>query len=128
MMKNIFRTSILIGFLLTTTAYAQEGESPVAKPVQGDMRKFVFLFGRANYFRVLVKQSRCDLVNQKLFASANERFESARLLLAAKYEEKFFSLDMPAGGPIPDQECNSITLQSFSMKVREIEELLEATK
>jgi len=89
-----------------------------------DVMKFVFLFGRANYFRVLVKQRRCDLVNEQLFATVNQRFESVRSQLATKYGENTFPFDKPAGGPIYDQECDPITLKSFDMKVSEIEQLL----
>lgn len=89
-----------------------------------DAAKFVFLFGRANYFRVLVKQRRCDLLNEQLFAAVNRRFESVRSQLAAKYGDNIFPFDKSAGGPISDGACDAITLESFDMKVREMEQLL----
>lgn len=91
---------------------------------QTDVMKFVFLYGRANYFRVLAKQRRCDLVDEQLFTTTNQRFESVRSQLAAKYGENIFPFDKAAGGPVSDRGCDPITLESFNMKVREIELLL----
>lgn len=86
--------------------------------------KFVFLFGKTNYFRMLVKQQRCDLLNEQLFVTTNRRFESVRSQLAAKYGDNVFSFDKPAGEPISEGACNPITLESFDKNVRELERLL----
>lgn len=86
----------------------------------------VFLFGRANYFRAIVKVRKCDSFDAGAFAAINQRFENARVQLAGRYGENLFPFDKPVGGPVRDGECDRVTLDSFSNHVAEIEQLLNA--
>jgi hypothetical protein len=85
----------------------------------------IFLYGRANFFRALTKQLKCDLMDGPLFKTTNERFESARVRLASRYGEKLFSMDKPVGGPLRQGTCDQQTLLSYGNHVVEIERLLD---
>lgn len=124
-MKIFSLSLILVSTLLTSTANAQNVESPAAKALSQDEGKFVFLYGRANYFNGLMKQRRCDLLNEQLYTSVTQRFENVRLKLAAKFGEKFFPPNVQTGSPTLDRACDLVTMNSFDTKVKEIEGLLD---
>jgi hypothetical protein len=84
----------------------------------------IFLYGRANYFRALTRQLKCDLMDGPLFKATNERFESARVRLASRYGEKFFPVDKPVDG-LRQGTCDRQTLLSYGNHVAEIEKLLD---
>jgi len=85
----------------------------------------IFLYGRANFFRALTGQLKCDLMDGPLFKATNERFESARVRLASRYGEKLFPVDKPVGGPLRQGTCDQQTLLSYGNHVAEIENLLD---
>ncbi|WP_211444686.1 tetratricopeptide repeat protein [Collimonas humicola] len=85
----------------------------------------VFLFGRANYFRAIVKVRKCDFFDAGAFAAINQRFENARLQLAARYGVTLFPADKPSG-QVREGECDRVTLDSYSNHVAEIEQFLKS--
>lgn len=85
----------------------------------------IFLYGRANFFRALTKQLKCDLMDGPLFKATNERFESARVRLASRYGEKLFPANKPVDGPLRQGACDQQTLLSYGNHVAEIENLLD---
>ena len=88
----------------------------------------IFLFGRANYFRVVVQQRRCNLLDGDAVNSINQRFENARQQLAARYGDRTFPADMPVNGPVREADCDRVTLNSCSNHVAEIEQYVASMK
>jgi hypothetical protein len=88
----------------------------------------IFLFGRANYFRVVVQQRRCNLLDADTVNAINQRFENARQQLAARYGDRTFPADMPVNGPVREAECDRMTLNSYSNHVAEIEQYVASMK
>jgi hypothetical protein len=90
-------------------------------PKPGDA---IFLYGRARYFHAIVQKRQCEVFDKAAFDAANARFEKVRLQLAARYGEWFFAANAPMDTPIRDGACDTITSQSYSNQIGEIEQLL----
>jgi len=90
-------------------------------PKPGDA---IFLYGRARYFHAIVQKRQCEAFDKAAFDAANARFEKVRLQLAARYGERFFAANAPMDAPIRDGACDTITLQSYSNHIGEIEQIL----
>jgi hypothetical protein len=110
---------VLSGFTVTTTALAQSGRSLSSPEIAA-----LALFGRANYFRVVTAQRRCDLVDADYFKAVNQRFENARQQLATKFGDNEFPVDKPVDAPITVVPCERATLNSYGNHVSEIEQLI----
>jgi hypothetical protein len=106
-------------------AAAQNSGSSSPKAPNQTAPTAVFLFGRANYFRAIVKVRKCDIFDAGAFAAINLRFENTRLQLAARYGEALFPADKPSG-QVREGECDRVTLDSFSNHVAEIEQFLKS--
>jgi hypothetical protein len=87
-----------------------------------------FLFGRANYFRVLVKQRRCNLFDADRYNAANARFEAARARLAQRFSAISFAEDLPAGTRVRDGACTAAALMSYETHIAEVESFLGSGK
>lgn len=143
--QTIFIPRVIALFLLVATGYVigVSDAQTTQKGVEEDSRsatpnqvaqpsalsslptEAIFLYGRANFFRVLTKQLKCDQMDGALFKATNERFESARVRLASRYGEKFFPADKPVDGPLRQGACDKQTLLSYGNHVAEIEKLLD---
>jgi hypothetical protein len=117
--------------LTASIAQAQPAASPPPLISHGAINQVlaneIFLFGRANYFRILAKQRDCGSVDKALFESTNKRFEDAQLRLAAKYSDRVFPVDKPVTG-IRDGSCDEASLSSYSSHMAELEQALQADK
>lgn len=86
------------------------------------------VFTRANYFRVVVKQRRCDAMDGPLVAAANARFEAARKAIAARYGETYFPENQATRITISDAPCDQRALDLYQQSVQSMESFLARQK
>jgi tetratricopeptide (TPR) repeat protein len=103
-----------------TTDAATSGSS-----LSSALSSAIFEYGRTGFFRTLIGQFQCDSSGQGRIGAANDRFEKARVRLAAKYGGRFFALDAPDGGPTRPHSCDPATLTSYEAHIAEVEKLLD---
>jgi hypothetical protein len=107
----------------TTSNQAAQSPALSSLPTQA-----IFLYGRANFFKALTKQLKCDEMDGALFRATNERFERARFRLASRYGESLFPADKPVNAPFRQGTCDAPTLRSYGVHVGEIEALLDKAR
>jgi hypothetical protein len=108
-------------------AHPVSTDPAVNAPTAGspDAAEGIFLFGRANYFRVLVAASNCSQFDAAKFAQLAQRFEQARLGLVKKYGPQFFPVDKPINPPPQGRPCDSGMLLGYENHISEMEQNLK---
>jgi hypothetical protein len=116
---------IVLTLLAAFPAWGQDADVQAQQPKAKNAGEAIYLYARANYFRLLVKHRNCESLDEHAFTETNQRFENARLQLVQLYGDNHFPADMPAGGPLRDGRCDELTLDAYSRHVTEIEQLLQ---
>lgn len=94
-----------------------------ATPASPSVYDAVFVYSRANYFRALTKQQKCETIDPPLFETINARFDRARAQLMARFGERAFPLDLKPGTQLREGVCDRGTLMSYGNHVAEIEQI-----
>ena len=122
-MKRAIPCCLLLFSFLSMVAWPQESANlPTKELLSPAVANAIFLFGRANYFRAVVKKRNCELFDKDTTDAINLRFENARRQLASRFGEKLFPPDKPIDGPIQEGVCDRLTLDAFNNHVAEIEQ------
>jgi len=114
---------LVLSLFCASEARPQEASASTSKSLSRAEIGALFLYGRANYFRAIIKQRKCADLDPAAFSATSQKLEDARARLATQYGERVFPVDKPVD-PIPDGLCDRATLMSYANHVNELEQFL----
>jgi hypothetical protein len=114
---------LLLSVFCASEAGSQQAGASTSQSLSRAEIGAISLYGRANYFRAIVKQRKCADLDPASVNTTNQKLEDARVRLAAQYGERIFPVDKPVG-PVQDGFCDRATVMSYANHVNELEQFL----
>jgi tetratricopeptide (TPR) repeat protein len=115
---------VLVLMILCMGAAQAQQATPTRMAFAPGELNAVSLYGRAQAFHDIVQVQHCEQINAQAVTAINQRFEYVRAQLADRFGEKAVPVDHPLPPQIAGQSCDSLTIDSYSRHVKELEQYL----